>query len=205
MSFKDFLTALSVKRAPGPAPSFGAFDLIRLLKLLAERGCVGRGKISEILGLGEGTVRTILERLCEAGLVTISRRGCLLTQKGMDVWSAIEEVIPKIIEWEDTELSIAPKNVAILVRGKSEKIKSGIEQRDAAISSGAKGAITIIYKNERLTIPGLNIDLKREYPEIFNKIMRLIEPKDGDVIIISGGDTVKSAEYGALAAAWSII
>lgn len=205
MSFKDFLTALSIKKAPGPAPSFSAFDLIKLLKLLAERGYVGRGKISEILGLGEGTIRTILERLCEAGLVTISRKGCSLTQKGMDVWSAIEEVIPKIIEWEDTELSIAPKNVAILVRGRSEKIKSGIEQRDAAVSGGAKGAITIIYKNERLIIPGVNIDLEREYPEIFNKIMRLMEPRDGDVIIISGGDTFKDAEYGALAAAWSII
>lgn len=205
MSFKDFLSGLSAKRAPGPSPSFSAFDLIRLLRLLAEKGSVGRGKLSEMLSLGEGTIRTMLERLSETGLITISKRGCLFTEKGKSIWNAIENVIPKIIEWENTELSIAPKNVAILVRGRADKIRSGIEQRDAAISSGAKSAITIIYRDKRLVIPGVDLDLGRTNPKIFEKIMRLMEPKDGDVIIISGADTIKSAEYGALSAAWSII
>ncbi|MEM1587374.1 MAG: DUF4443 domain-containing protein [Candidatus Bathyarchaeia archaeon] len=205
MSFKDFLSELSAKRAPGPSPSFSAFDLVRLLRLLAEKGSVGRGKLSEMLDLGEGVIRTMLKRLSETGLIMISRRGCLLTEKGKNIWSAIENMIPKIIEWEDTELSIAPKNVAILVRGRADKIKSGIEQRDAAISSGAKGSITIIYRNKRLIIPGVNLDLERMHPKVFEKIMRLMEPRDGDVIIISGASTLKSAEYGALSAAWSII
>jgi hypothetical protein len=32
-----------------------------------------------------------------------------------------------------------------------------------------------------------------------------MKPKEGDVIIISSANTPKDAEYGALAAAWSII
>jgi len=63
----------------------------------------------------------------------------------------------------------------------------------------------MIYKDKRLIVPGINIDLERKYPETFERIMHLMEPRDGDVIIISGADTLKSAEYGALAAAWTII
>ncbi|MEM1514926.1 MAG: DUF4443 domain-containing protein [Candidatus Bathyarchaeia archaeon] len=205
MSFKDFLIDLSAKRAPGPLPSFNVFDLIRLLRLLADKGFVGRSKISETLSLGEGVTRTMLERLAEADLITISRRGCSLTEKGKSVWKTVEEVMPKIAELEDLEPKIAPKNVAVLVRGRAERVKSGIEQRDAAISNGAKGAITAVYKDNRLIVPGVNIDLEKSYPRLFKIIMRLMEPKEGDVIIISGADILKNAEYGALAAAWSII
>lgn len=205
MSFKDFLIELSSKKAPGPSPSFNVFDLLILLKLLADKGVVGRGKISKTLSLGEGTTRTMLERLTKAGLIVVSRRGCSLTEKGKNLWKAIEEIIPKIVELEDVELKIASKNVAILVRGRAEKIRSGIEQRDAAISVGAKGTITTIYKDNKLIFPGVEIDLERSYPKTFEMIMRLMEPREGDVIIISGADTIKNAEYGALAAAWSII
>lgn len=205
MSFKDFLTGLSLKRAPGPSPSFSVLDVIRLLRLLAERGVVGRGGISRALGLGEGTTRTMLDRLEKAGLIVISKKGCMLTEKGKSIWGSIEEIIPKIVELKDIELGIASENVAILVRGRGEKIKSGIEQRDAAVSSGAKGTVTIVCRDSRLIIPGVNIDVEESYPRAFERIMRLMDPRDGDVIIVSGGDTLRSAEYGALAAALSLI
>ncbi|MEM2514404.1 MAG: DUF4443 domain-containing protein [Candidatus Bathyarchaeia archaeon] len=205
MSLKGFLSELSLKKAPGPLPSFSALDLIRLLKLLAEAGSIGRGKISKIIGLGEGVIRTMLARLAEAGLITISKKGCSLTQKGEALWRSIKEVLPKTVEVKGAGLGLAPKSVAILVRGRAERVKSGIEQRDAAVSSGAKGAITLVCKDNKVIIPGVNADLKRDYPAAFEEIMRLMEPEDGDVIIISSADTLKEAEYGALAAAWSII
>jgi predicted transcriptional regulator len=205
MSIKEFLNELSIKRAPGPTPSFNVLDLIRFLKLLAEAGSLGRGKISRMLELGEGTIRTILSRLSEAGLITTSRKGCSLTQKGKALWSALKGVMPEIIELEEVDLMLAPKNVAVLVRGYAEKVRNGIEQRDAAISRGAKGAVTMICKDSRIIIPGVNMDLERGYPATFRKIMFLMKPKDGDVIIVSGASTRKEAEYGALAAAWLTI
>jgi predicted transcriptional regulator len=204
MSIKDALNTLA-ERVPGPSPSFNVLDLIRTLRLLDGCESIGRGKISGTLNLGEGTTRTILKRLTKAGLITTSKRGCSLTQKGKKFWSSIERIMPKIVEIGNNELTLAPKSVAILVKGCADKVKSGIEQRDAAVSFGAKGAVTLICRNNKLIIPGVSVDLEKDYPIAFRDIMHLINPEDGDVIIVSSADSLKEAEYGALAAAWSII
>lgn len=193
------------KRALGPSPSFNVLDLIRLLKLLNEFESIGRGKISGALNLGEGTTRTILKRLAKAGLITVSKRGCSLTQKGKKLWSSIESIMPKIVEIGNNELTLAPKSVAVLVKGCADKVKIGIEQRDAAVSFGAKGTVTLIYRDNKLIIPGVSADLERDYPIAFKDIMRFMHPSEGDVIIISSANSFKEAEYGALAAAWSVI
>lgn len=205
MSIKNLLNEISSKSAPGPSPSFNMLDLIRLLRLLAESGRAGRIKISRELGLGEGATRTMLKRLSEAGLIITLKTGCSLSDRGRSLWNNIAKIMPKIVEIGSNELTLAPKSVAILVKGRADKVKSGIEQRDAAVSIGAKGAVTMVFRNNKVIIPGVSVDLERDYPYAFKEIMRLINPSEGDVIIISSADSLIKAEYGALAAAWSII
>ncbi|MEM2527332.1 MAG: DUF4443 domain-containing protein, partial [Candidatus Bathyarchaeia archaeon] len=155
--------------------------------------------------LGEGAVRTLLRRLTEAGLVITSRSGCSLTHKGMKLWSEIERVLQGMVRIGGSELTLAPYSVAILVRGCADKVKSGIEQRDAAIVSGARGAVTIIFKNNRMIIPGVSENMERDYPSAFRELSCLMKPREGDVIIVSSADSQRDAEYGALAAAWSLL
>ena len=205
MLMKRILNSLASRRAPGPLPSFSIFDILRFLRLLAETGCIGRGKISEKLDLGEGSVRTMLKRLTEAGLVTKSRSGCLLTCEGKILWSKIEKAIPKLAEIEANELTMAPYSVAVLVRGQAKIVGNGLEQRDIAVMNGAKGAVTIVAKNDKLIIPSVSGDLGRDYPLAFKRIMQLMKPKDEDVIIISSANSLREAEYGALAAALSLV
>lgn len=205
MSIKKTLANLVHRRAPGPLPAFSILDLIRFLSILAKFKCMGRGRIAKKLDLGEGTIRTIIKRLTEENLITKSRSGCSLTHKGKKLWSKIEEVLPEIVEVGSNELTLAPYSVAVLVKGRAGKIKSGLEQRDAAIINGAKSAVTVIFRNNRLIIPGVSSDLKRDYPIAFREIKRLMKPEEEDVIIISSADAPKYAEYGALAAALSII
>ncbi len=205
MSIKETLANLVYKRAPGPLPAFNVLDLIRFLRILAKSRCMGRGKIARKLDLGEGTIRTIIKRLSEENLIMRSRSGCSLTHKGEKFWSKIKEVLPKIVEVKSNELTLAQYSVAVLVRGRAEKVKNGLEQRDAAVISGAKSAVTIVFKNNRLVIPGVSLDLKKDYPIAFREIMHSIKPEENDVIIISSANTLKYAEYGALAAALSII
>jgi DNA-binding MarR family transcriptional regulator len=205
MLIKDFLSDLASERAPGPHPSFTVLDIIRFLRILATSGKIGRGKISRSLGVGEGSTRTMLKRLVEANLVTKSRNGCSLTIKGKRLWDDIESIMPRIVEMGENELTQAPFNVAVLVRGYIGKVESGLEQRDAAVKAGAKGAVTIMFKDNRLIIPSVSMDLERDYPVAFRDIMRLMKPVEGDVIIVSSANTSRNAEYGALAAAWSII
>ncbi|MBS7607071.1 MAG: DUF4443 domain-containing protein [Candidatus Bathyarchaeia archaeon] len=205
MSIKDFLNDLVAKKAPGPNPSFNVFDVVRLIRLLAKYGPMGRGRISRELSLGEGAVRTILKRLVEADLVTMSRGGCSLTHKGVIFWSKIEETLHDMVEIGRNELTLAPYNVAVLVRERAHKVMNGLEQRDAAVMSGAKGATTIVFKGNKMIVPGVSADLEKDYPLAFREITRLMKPREGDVIIVSSADSLKNAEYGALAAAWSII
>ncbi|MBS7653666.1 MAG: DUF4443 domain-containing protein [Candidatus Bathyarchaeia archaeon] len=202
---KNFLSDLASERAPGPRPSFTVLDIIRFLRILASSGTIGRGKISKSLSMGEGATRTMLKRLVEANLVAKSRNGCSLTSKGKKLWENIESIMPTIVEIGGNELTLAQFNVAVLVRGCVGKVGSGLEQRDAAVMAGAKGAVTIVFKDNRLTIPSVSVNLERDYPAAFRDLMRLMKPEEGDVIIISSADTLRNAEYGAFAAAWSII
>lgn len=202
---KPFLVNLVSRKAPGPSPSFNVFDLIRFIRLLAVSGNVGRGRISRELNLGEGAIRTMLRRLIEAGLVTSSRSGCSLTPKGIRFWNEIEKVFGIIVKIGANELTLAPHSIAILIRKGADKVKNGIEQRDAAIASGAKSTVTIVFREDKMVIPGVSPDLERDYPLAFRELTRLMDLKEGDAIIISSADSQRKAEYGALAAAWSLI
>ena len=205
MSMKRFLESLMFEKAPGPSPSFSVFDVIKALEIIAEAGSVGRGKLSERLKLGRGATRTLLARLAEAGLISTSRSGCSLTRKGKNLRRRIEETIPQISEIGQNELAFAAYNVVVQVRGRGEKVGKGLEQRDAAVRTGAKGAITLIYKNEKLILPTITDDTAKSYPIAYQQITRLMDLKENDVAIIVCADNLKDAEYGALAAAWTII
>jgi transcription initiation factor IIE alpha subunit len=83
-------------------------------------------KLAELLGVGDGAIRTIISRLREADLIEISKAGCELTQKGRDIWGQFEEVFPKEIDFGKSELNPNEYNYAFLVRNCGEKVGSGI-------------------------------------------------------------------------------
>jgi low affinity Fe/Cu permease len=83
----------------------------------------------------------------------------------------------------------------------ARNIKSGIEQRDAAIKAGAVGATTLICKNERLVLPGTGEDLMRNDQKIHSLIMKELSPEQNDVIIIGSSQNKKIAEMAAKSAA----
>jgi len=205
MSVKKFLDGLVLEKAPGPRTSFSVFDLMKLLEIIAETGSIGRGKLSEKLCLGEGATRTLINRLTDAELIVTSKSGCALTEKGEKTWNDIKAMLPRKFEVEKNELTFAAYNVAVLVRGRGERVKKGLEQRDAAVMAGAKGATTLVFKNNKLILPMISADISKDFPIAFKQITSLTALEENDVLIISNADQPKEAEYGALAAAWSII
>jgi hypothetical protein len=106
---------------------------------------------------------------------------------------------------EGNELTFAAYNIAILIRNQAEKVNKGLEQRDAAVRAGASGATTLIYKDHKLILPTVSADISEDYPKAFRQIIQLMKPVDNDVVIVSCGETLKDAEYGALAAAWTLL
>ncbi|MGB9842089.1 MAG: DUF4443 domain-containing protein, partial [Candidatus Bathyarchaeales archaeon] len=166
---------------------------------------IGRNKLAEKLNVGDGAIRTIISRLKDAGLIVTSREGCKLTEKGLRVWKSLEEVFPVRMEMERTPLTTSEYNYAFLVKNRGHKVKSGIEQRDAAIMGGAKRALVIVYKNGHLTIESVSDSIEKDFPEAANKILQSLKPESNDVIIIAGADSHIKAKRGAFAASWVLL
>jgi len=204
MGIKDLLNSLAKEKAPGPALTFTSLHLIKALELMAE-GPIGRGKLAKMLGIGEGTVRTIIKRLKDSNLIEISRDGCYLTSFGKEFWEKFKKKIPKKVFLEKNEFSLAEYNVAVLVRKCGGKVKTGMRQRDAAIMIGAEGATTVVAKNEKLVLPGVSDNVAKDYPVAYRQIVELLKPEHDDVVIIGTAKTKEKAEYGALAAALTLL
>ena len=204
MSVKEFLNSLAKEKAPGPALTFTSLHLIKVLELIAE-GPIGRGKLAKELGIGEGTIRTIIKRLKDSNLIEISKNGCHLTSFGKNFWKKFKEKIPKKIFLEKNEFSLAEYTVAVLIRKCAGKVRIGMQQRDAAIMAGAEGATTLVVKDGKIILPGVSDDVAKDYPVAYRQIVKLLKPEHDDVVVVGTGETKEKAEYGALAAALTLL
>jgi len=204
-NLKKFFESLLEEKAPGPYPSFSVFHVIKSLELIAKEGSIGRGLLSSKLETGEGATRTLVSRLKSYGLIVVSKKGCSLTEKGRKIWSEFQSLFPKKVNLDKSELSLAAFNVGVHVRGVADKVRAGLEQRDAAVIAGARGAITFVFKGGRLSLPGMSMDAARDYPIAFRQIREQFNLNENDVVVVgSAGDWIK-AENGAFAAAWTLI
>ena len=181
------------------------FHIVYALELMAQKP-IGRNKLAEKLGVGDGAVRTIVHHLLDAGLVETAKAGMSLTQKGEKTWRQYETLFPKRAEVEKNQLTHSAYNFAILAKGYGGKVKSGIEQRDAAIMGGAKRAIAIVCRGGHLVIDSISENIEKEYPEAAKTILKGLTPEENDVIVIAGSDDEPlKARRGAFAAAWVLL
>jgi len=202
--FKSFIESLASPKGPGPSTTFSMFHIFYALELVARKP-IGRNKLAEKLNVGEGAIRTIIRRLKDSGLIVTSRVGCTLTDRGLSVWKNFETAFPKRVEIEKTALTTSEYNYAFLVKNKGHKVKSGIDQRDAAIMGGAQRALVTVFKDGRLIIESISNNIERDFPEAANIILRDLKPEDNDAIIIAGADNLLKAKRGAFAASWVLI
>ena len=181
----------------GPLPRFTELHVRQALELIAQQRRISRKELGEKLGIGEGSTRTILDRLKERGLVTSSRSGHALTAKGRR-W------IGKPFEYVRIDaggLTVGEVDVATIIRAAADKVKRGIEQRDEAIKAGADGATVLIFKGKRLRFPDSFMGIEEK---IARTIVEALKPREGDVIVIGTAGDAAKAEAGARAAARSL-
>ena len=193
------------KIAPGRAPSFGEVHVLKALEIIDTQKTVGRIRLSEMLGLGGGTTRTLVRHLGREGLIDVSRSGMTLSKFGAKVFSDIRSRMSKKIELPESPLTVGAFNVAILIRNTASLVKYGVEQRDAAIKIGASGATTLVFNRGKLTIPRVSGDIFENIQLIHDRLMSELKPKENDVIIIGSADDERSADLGAKAAAFELL
>lgn len=189
------------KIAPGRAPYFIEVHIVKALLVISSQGPVGRVNLTKALGLGEGSIRTLIRHLEKAELIKTSREGIVLTGAGKKLVSSVESVISEAVEVPQSVLTVGAFNMAILVRSAAGLVRAGLEQRDAAIKVGAQGATTLVFTNGRLTMPSASGDVFRNLPKMRDVLISQLKPEEGDTIVIGSADDRLTAEFGAIAAA----
>lgn len=188
------LLDMTGRTAPGRMPDYTTAHLLYALSILNEN-TVGRKQLSTLLRVGEGTVRTIISRLSEEGLISISRSGITLSDEGASFFSLINEKITWT-KYPSTDITVADVNCLVLIRDSSDKVRFGVEQRDHALIHGAVGATTLLNKGGSWVMPGQDV--------VVDLVVDM-ESGDGDVVIIGSGVDEFSARLGALSAAMYLL
>lgn len=205
MKILEIIDKVAGKIAPGRTPLFTEAHVVKALEEINAQKNVGRLKLSKELQLGEGAARTLVKHLKGEGLIEISKSGILLSEHGRKLFAELRTVLSKQVEVLPSSLTVGRFNVAIRVKGVANAVKYGLEQRDAAIMAGAKGATTLIFSKNRLVMPGTEEDVFKRSKDIHDFLLAELNPKDGDVIIIGSADEKVRAEFGAKMAAIQLL
>jgi predicted transcriptional regulator len=199
------LTRIASRYAPSRMLSFELVHIFKVFQLLDKNEHVSRTSLCHELGLGEGSARTLLKHLKMQGLVRSTNGGTRLTEKGKILSSELLQSIPSEANMPKCSIALGKFNYVVLLRNYAFAIKSGIEQRDAAIKIGALGATTLLYKVHKFAMPAASDNDKdslQNEPHIGNLLIKKLMPEENDVIIIgSDNKNLRMAEFGAKSAA----
>lgn len=195
------LTKVTDRYAPSRLLSFDAVHVFKALQIIESNGHTSRATLCKELSVGEGVIKTLIKHMKMQGLVKTSNGGTKMTQKGTGICSGILSAIPSETPVPRCSIATGKFNYAVLIKNLDYAIKSGIEQRDAAIRKGASGATTILFKDGKFVMPGETYDSLKNEQQIRNMFLEKLSPEDGDVLIIVGAEDKTTAELAAKGAA----
>jgi hypothetical protein len=184
----------------GPMFRFGDTNVYWALHMLSDGKRMGRKVLADLVGVGEGSMRRILDTLKGWEMITVKQTGITITKTGLGF---LNELPLKVIDLKVGDIVLGKYQQAVKVYGVSSKIENGMQQRDAGIRVGAAGCTTIVIRRGTLMMPP-DWDLDRERPELAERIRKVIGLSPNDVIIVGGADDPHSAINAALAAAFEL-
>jgi hypothetical protein len=183
------LQEISSRYAPSRILSFDIAHIFKALQLIADKGHISRDLLCQELNLGEGSIKTLIKHLKMQDLIETSNAGTRMSGKGKRIFYQILSSVPNECILPKCSIALGRYNSAVLLKQLSFAVRSGIEQRDAAIKMGALGATTLLYTNEKFMISGTNYDSLKREPYIHQLLVEKLRPEDGDVIIVGSADT----------------
>lgn len=200
---KEFLT----NRPPGPRSIYNIYHFEWVLRTIAAKSPIGRNKLGEEIQVGGGSIRSLLKLIKKLNLIDSTKSGLILNEKGDTTVARFKQEIPydPIMMDVPDDVSLAEKNTILIVRGVHGNLKSGLEQTTAALRIDASGASTILFQNDKFSMPGMMDDLEITNPKFIQELRKLLDIKSNDVIIIGMGSTEEKAIMGAWAAAYSLL
>ena len=171
--------------------SFDFAHVFKALQLAKKNGRISRDLLKKELLLGEGSIKTLIKYLKQTEIIKTTNRGTVLTTNGENLISQLLACIPYETNIPKSSITLGKFNYASLVKNVSNVIKFGIEQRDEAIKSGAIGATTLIFKDNKFLIPGSNYKVLDKEPQIHKTLYEKLKPENNDIIIIGSDNQSK--------------
>ncbi len=193
-----------VEPKPGPEARFRLEHVVLALIKLGERGRIGRRALASELGLGEGSVRSLLKRLETAGLAESSRAGWGLTTAGEGLVRSIRRRLRGPLRVRAGDLTVSSRDAAVLIRGGARGVTTGLGIRDAAFRAGADGATVLVLGRDAVYFPD-GVKCSGDLQGRAREIARALEARPGDAVVIgTSGDQV-FAKLGAVAGALALL
>lgn len=181
----------------GPMFRFNDANVYWALHLLSDGRRMGRKRLAEEVGVGEGSMRRIIDTLKEWEFILIKQTGITITKAGQSFLNQIP-IRPVDLNLKDSVMGEFQQ--AVLVLGVADKVNNGMEQRDEGIKVGATGCTTVVLRDGVLSIPP-DWNLDENDPANAMKIRKEIGMTQNDIIIIGGGNTQAVAVEAAVSAA----
>lgn len=206
-TFVKAVTGVAMRYAPSRVLSFSEVHVFKTLQLMKQNRRVSRVLLCKELGLGEGAIKTLVKHLKMDDLIATSNGGTRMTARGKAICEALVSSIPAETSLPKCSVALGKYNHAVLLKSLSYAVRSGIEQRDAAIKMNATGATTLLYKDKKLVMPAnINQDSLKKEPAIRKLLIERLKPEQEDVIIIGSSDNnSRTAELAAKNAALSTL
>lgn len=206
-TFVKVVTGVAMRYAPSRMLSFNEVHVFKTLQLMKQNRRVSRVFLCKELALGEGAIKTLVKHMKMDGLIATTNGGTRMTVKGKGICEGLTSSIPAETSLPKCSVALGKFNHAVLLKNLSYVVKSGIEQRDAAIKMNATGATTLLYKDKKLVMPtNMNQDSLKKEPAIRKLLIERLKPEKEDVIIIGSSDSdSRTAELAAKNAALSTL
>ena len=198
------LMKVTDRYAPSRTISFDVVHIFKTLQLIEQKGHVSRDILSIELGLGQGIIKTLIKHFKMQKMIYTTNSGTKMTEKGKSIFSQLLTSMPVEMIIPRCSVALGKFNYAVLLKQFNFAIKSGIEQRYAAIKIGAKGATPLLYKHAKFIMPSnITYDPLRKEPRIRILLIERFYPlEEGDAVIIGSDDVSrKTAELAAKSAA----
>jgi hypothetical protein len=185
----------------GPMFRFSDASIYWALHILSDGKRLGRVKLADLVGIGEGSMRRIVDTLKEWNFITVKQTGITITKAGL---SFLGQIPVRMVDVNIGESTVGDHFQGVVVLGVSDKIHNGMQQRDAGIKVGASGCTTVVIRDGVLMIPpDWNIDERN--PELAYKIRKETGMTQEDVLIVGSGSTKTLAVEAAINAAFELI
>lgn len=176
----------------GVSPNFSPIDVLRVFRIMSGKP-LSRAEMVKRLGIGEGSVRSILCMLKEEGLLGSTRAGHFLSAAGDGL---AKDISSRITGPTSVQCGVFshPFRAAIIVRDPDQPVDP-IRLRDLALKWGADAALILIMREGSLNAPRTDAQLD------LREMKERLDPPEGSLAIIAFSASQASADISALAAA----